>query len=380
MRGHIRKRGSKYEILIYENLVDGSRKYRPFSGYNSRREAEEALPDILKAAQENTMVAYNSMKMKEYLDVWLKEHVARNVTGGTEDKYKAASKIAKKAIGEVNLQKVGPAEIQRFVNEASEDRAPSTVNSYYNAIKAAFTVARKWQLVSINPCHDVILPTQKKQVMKTYTKEQVQALLEEAEGTIFYLPILLYVSCGLRRGEALGLKWRDVDLTQRVMQIQESYTTSSRGAHQGTPKTSGSHRSVDFSQAAKEALEEQKAKQEKILELPNDKITDLQERKKALREQRKTMMDTYVCTWPDNAPIEPGYAGKQIKILMDKAGLEVIRVHDLRHTHATLLLQAGVHPKVVQERLGHSDISITLNTYSHVTRSMQRQAADILNF
>lgn len=394
MRGHIRKRGVKYEILLYEKYVNGTRDYSFHSGYESKKEAEDALLDILNDHRQGIRVPKNKMTTAQYLDRWLADYVAHNVTGGTESKYKPAADLAKKIIGDIPLQKLGPLDIQHYVNEIKtyekkdkatgkmieKERAKSTIVSYYNALKSAFNVAVKWQLIARNPCVNVIIPSVKKKPMVTYSKEEIKILLEEVEDTVMFLPIFLVVNCGLRRGEVLGLTWKSIDLDNKVLRIQEAYTQSSRGVGMSELKTSGSYRAVDFSEAVKQELLMQKKFHEQLLEKKHGKVVDIKDMKKNMRDRKKELENTHVCTWEDGEPIRPGYVTSRYNEILVKLDFDHSRFHDLRHTHATLLLQAGVHPKVVQERLGHSKISITLDTYSHVIPSMQKEAAEMLNF
>lgn len=374
MRGSVRKRGNKWAVIIYLGRdKTGKKKQKWYSGYTSKKEADDALADILQDVKKDRIVDHNKLTAKAFFDMWVKDHAEPNLTPSTSDKYRSAAASAAASFGSMAMQKVTPYHIQKWVNEMNESSvSKSTVQTYYNAIKASFNKAISWRIISLSPFRDITRPKVKRQAMRTLTANEVAHLLAAAEGHPMYLVILLAASCGLRRGEILGLKWGRIDLNAQVLQVVESYTESTKGLHLAEPKTESSRRSVNFSDTVKKALLEQKARQMEIItSAPIVDITTLTDNK---------LKDIHVCTWDDLQPLRPSYATNKFSKLLKEANLPSIRFHDLRHTHATLLLQAGAHPKVVQERLGHSNISITLDTYSHVLPTMQKEAAQLLGF
>jgi integrase len=195
--------------------------------------------------------------------------------------------------------------------------------------------------------------------MVTLTAVQAQRLLATIIHRRVYWPVLVALSTGMRRGEILALRWRHVDLDN------------------------GSVRVVGSLEQTKGGLRFKKPKNEKAraITLPSFAIDELRRHK---REQAEELLalgvrqggDTLVCARPDGTPMLPTSLSHEFaKIAGGAADVPCVRFHDLRHSHATQLLAAGVHPKIVQERLGHSEISVTLDTYSHVTKTMQEDAA-----
>ncbi|SMP38382.1 tyrosine-type recombinase/integrase [Anoxynatronum buryatiense] len=375
MRGSVIKKGDKWYISVYLGMKNGKKHRKWYSGYDSREAAEIDLPNILLDIQKGIVVDASTMKASEFFDQWLADHVVPNTSPSTVDKYRAAVKAANVVFGHERIQKITPQHMQRFVNTlVKEGKARHTVISYYTAIKSAMVKAVKWRIILHNPCIDITLPKEKKKAMKTLTAEEVSHLLKSVEGTPMHLVIFLAASCGLRRGEILGLTWRHVDLVNRVIHVTDAWTQSTQGVQMASLKTDSSHRSVDFNDSVKQVLERQKAVQEDFIRQREGNVIRLSD------GRRHEMDDQQVCTWQDNEPMRPDYVSKTFKKLLKEADIRPVRFHDLRHTHATLLMKAGVSPKVVQERLGHSDIKVTLGLYSHVIPSMQREAAEILHF
>ena len=375
MRGSVVKKGSRWYISVYTGMVEGKRTYKWYSGYESMAEAEKALPVIMLEVQKGIIIDTTNMKASQFFEQWIDDYVTPNTAPATADKYRSAVKAANVVFGNEKIQKVTGQHIQRYINHLTKERkSRQTIVSYYNAIKSALNKAAKWKVIAHNPCVDITLPKEKKKTMKTLSQEEVAALLKTAEGTPMHIIIMLAAGCGMRRGEILGLTWRNIDFARRVIHVSEAYTQSSEGVKMGELKTEASHRSIDFNDTIKTILERQKDKQERFIREQEGNVIRID------NNPIDKMKDLQVCTWEDNLPIRPDYVTKKFQKLVKEAHVQKVRFHDLRHTHATLLMKAGVPAKVVQERLGHTDIKITLGLYSHVLPSMQREAAEILTF
>ena len=207
----------------------------------------------------------------------------------------------------------------------------------------------KWGYLSRNVADLVEIPRPKKQEFKTWTPEQVKIFLRTAENDRFYALYMLATTTGARKGELLALKWTNINLEQGTLQIKETIQeVPGKGLLFSQPKSEKSRRSIT---------------------LPGLTV-------RALRQHRELNPDSeLVFTTSNKTPISPRNLVKYFKRLVDEAGLPEIRFHDLRHTCATILLSENVHQKVVQELLGHSQINLTLDTYSHVLPVMQERAA-----
>jgi integrase len=172
----------------------------------------------------------------------------------------------------------------------------------------------------------------------------------------------------MRRGEVLGLQWEDIDLENKILRVRHSYTKVGKENKLVEPKTDLSIRTIALLPYTVRELQQYKDQRKVIkLKLKKDE-PDKGEHKKG----------DFVCCWEDGSPILPDYASHTLKKLLKRCELPLIRFHDLRHTHATLLLMQGVNVKVVSERLGHSKVDMTMDTYQHVMPQMQEEAANKL--
>jgi integrase len=195
--------------------------------------------------------------------------------------------------------------------------------------------------------------------MRALDETETARLLEAASRGRLHLPVLLAVTTGLRRGEILALRWRDIAFEGGTLAVRQSLEETKAGLLFKEPKTQKSRRVIALPQMALEALRHHKAEQAKhrLMLGPAYQVNDL------------------VCCQADGQPFKPRNITNSFWELTERLSMRGLRFHDLRHSHATLLFKHGVHPKVVSERLGHSTVGITLDIYSHVTPSMQEDAA-----
>ncbi len=225
--------------------------------------------------------------------------------------------------------------------------------STHTVFSNALTQGVKWRMLTQNPAQYVDLPKQRKTEMKCLSEKEVQRFLEHAKLDPHYVLFTVMVSTGMRIGEVLALKWTDFDPTKDIITVQRSWGRLKKGHGFKPPKTQRGFRNITIPTSLTKMLLEHKESQpwESELIFPSQNDTPLNERNVTTRH---------------------------FKPILKKAGLPDIRLYDLRHTQATLLLQAGVHPKIVSERLGHSSIQLTLDTYSHVLPNMQQESAEKL--
>jgi integrase len=214
-------------------------------------------------------------------------------------------------------------------------------------------------MIGRNPADAVEAPRKRSTEMQTLDVPSIGRLLEAAEGTQQYVPVLLAVTTGMRRGEIFALKWDNVDLRSGKLFVRHSLEKSKDGLRFKEPKTPRAKRCIA---------------------LPAFVVEALKRHKRLLAQHRLAIGPAYcdlgiVCPREDGKPRHPDTFSTAFCVLRAKVGLPTLRFHDLRHTHASQLLAEGVHPKVVSERLGHSTINLTLDTYSHVMPGMQEDAA-----
>ena len=274
------------------------------------------------------------------------------------------------ALGHHQLQKLSAQHLQSFyTKKLNEGLAATTVASFHNMLHKALDTAVKWSLASRNVCDLVSPPRAKRFEFQPLAVEQVHRLLAAAHGHRMEALFSLALATGMRRGELLGLKWQDINFSTGTLQIRRILTRvpttmPGKGYVEAEPKTQKSRHSVIVAHFALEALRQHRIRQ---LEAKLKAGASWQEHDYVFCTSIGTHLN------PDRDIL------CQLKVLLQKAGLPDVRFHDLRHSAATLLLSEGVHPKVVQELLGHSQISMTIDVYSHALPSMQQDAISRLN-
>jgi integrase len=237
-----------------------------------------------------------------------------------------------------------------------------TVMYIHRVLREALSHAVKQQIIPRNVADFVEVPKLKKYRATVLNEDGVQLLLEAFKDTNYYIAVLLGVGVGLRRGEALGLQWKDIDFENKTIQINRSLLPTENGLIFHDPKTEGSNRIIVVSNTIINMLLVAKEQQEKSKKLLGEAYNDI---------------DLVTC-WDDGSPINPTTFSQSFGRTLKRNKLPHIRFHDLRHTNATMMLKQKVSAKVASERLGHSTIGITLDLYSHVLKEMQEEAAEKL--
>jgi integrase len=231
---------------------------------------------------------------------------------------------------------------------------------HHRILRQALSRAVLWDLLIRNPTDKVEPPRVPRIEMHALNEKQSLALIALVEASRFLaLPVTLAITTGLRRGEILGLKWTDINLDSATLSVCRTLEQSKAGLEFREPKTERSRRAVALPVLAVQALRKHRAEQARLrLKLgPRYNAAEL------------------VCCRIDGRPLHPQTVTQEFLKLISDSKIPRVRFHDLRHTHATILLSRGVHPKIVSERLGHSTVGITLDTYSHVLPGMQEKAA-----
>jgi len=261
--------------------------------------------------------------------------------------------------------------------EIDKSLSPTTVLYHHRVLHEALKHAVEWQIIIRNPAESVRPPRKAKPQHKTLDKPEIEVLLAEARGTELYIPILLAIHTGMRRGEIMALQWKDIDFRTDSIQVRQALEWAPKEKVHKLKRTKNEkNRRVDVAFTAMEELAAWKKEQKQL------RVATEKENKKRQKEGRAVVpveINDFVCTWSDGRVVSLDRCTKEFIRLAQRCRLGGITFHSLRHTHATLMLQLGIHPKIVSERLGHSDIKITLDTYSHVIPSMQREAAQKWN-
>ena len=331
----------------------------------TQREARDWLKETLSQIDSGMSLAAARTTLEEYLEEWLTTYKT-SVRPKTIQQY---SQIVHQhiipSLGGIKLKDLRPDQIQVLYNAKLNAGVSTRTVIYIHAVlHRSLELALKWGLIGRNPVDVVTRPKFRRKEMQTLNDDQVRAFLSCAKGTRLDVLFWIAISTGMRQGEILGLKWSDLDWVARKLHVQRQVQRlPGKGLVFSEPKSAAGRRVVVLSQMTIEKLRAH---------------LDLQQREQILAGNK----------WIDNDLIFPSTIGtpldhrnlyREFKAILKRAGTPEIRFHDLRHTAATLMLQQGVHPKVVQERLGHADIALTLNTYSHVLPSMQEEAAEKLD-
>jgi len=360
MRGHVRKRGKKWCFVVDLPTIDGKRKQKWYSGYKTKKEAEKEMNRILNEINNNTLVIPNDSTIDEYLTYWLDSYKDK-LSPTTISGYKIIiDKHLIPSLGKIKLSNLKPLMIQNYYSE--KDLSEMTLLHHHRLLRKALEDARKWQMISVNPCDLVNAPKPKKYKAKALDTHDIQSLLEKLEGNPLYIPISILLSLGLRRGELLGLQWKDIDYNNKIISIKRNLVRGVENHTEGVvkePKTEGRIRDLPIS--------------DRIIELFKQHRKDKWELQLYLTDYKDS---EFIFTEPNGDLMEPNNFTRRFRYFVDRNGFKGLRLHDLRHTNATIMLSSGVSAKVASKRLGHSNISTTMDIYSHVLDEMNKEATD----
>ena len=369
MRGHVRERGKGnwYAVLDVRDPATGKRRRKWHSlQAKGKREAQIECADLISRLAHGTYLEPDKTTLAEFLDRWL-EHTKANVAPRTHERY---AEIAKKNIapllGNAILAKLKPAQLsEAYCNALSEGRrdgkgglSPRTVLHMHRVLKQALKQGVRWELLHRNPADAVQPPKVEKHRMATYDIAQTAALFEALKDERIYIPVLLAVLCGLRRGEIAALRWRNVDLEKSSLAVVES-VEQMNGSIRIKETKSGRVRTVALPLTVRD-------------ELKAHRLTQAQ---RMLKLGVRLGDDSFVCALEDGSLMQPTFITHEWVRAIKGTALPRYRFHDLRHAHGTHMLASGTHIKVASERLGHSKVGITLDLYSHVLPGMQEDAA-----
>lgn len=373
-RGTIKSRSSGSYRIRYSlgrDPVSGKRRFGTATVRGTRKDAERELTRLLRTADTGEHVDPSRMTVGQWLDQWL-DTIRGEVTPKTHERYAdIAESYLVPALGNAPLTKLTPTQIQNANNAWATGRrdgkpgglSPGTRRYIHHILKAALSRAVEQQVLVRNPATVLRPPKIERQEMTTLSTEQSARLLETIRHIRLYWPVLLALSTGMRRGEILALRWRNVDLDRATLRVMESLEQTKAGIRFKAPKSDRT-RAITLPAFAVDEL--RRLKREQAEEL--------------LRVGVRQSGDTLVCCREDGEPKLPNSLTNDFTYIIGRAkDIPRVRFHDLRHSHATQLLLAGVHPKIAQERLGHSTIVMTLDLYSHVTETMQSDAAERLD-
>ena len=368
MKGTIHQRAPGVFLIAIDHGRDARgkrvRKWSTFKG--TKRQAQNECARLISAIRGGTYVEPSKTTLAQFFERWL-EHMRSQISPKSHARY---SELARKNIvpflGSVMLTKLRPVAIsdayRKALTEGRRDGAgglsPQTVTHMHRVLKQALGQAVKWELLARNPADAVDPPKSRGAPMQTYDLDQTAQLIEAMRPTRMFIPTLLAVPCGMRRGEIAALRWRSVDLDAARLAVVESAEQVGSRVRYKLPKN-GKGRTLALAATMVEELRAHRVRQAEELLKVGVRLSD----------------GLFVVAQTDGSPLQPDSITQDWFRKLEGTSLPRVRFHDLRHAHATHLLMNGVNPKVASERLGHSKVGITLDLYSHVLPGMQEDAA-----
>ena len=372
--GHVRKRGQAWQIVIQlpPCPVTGKRNriYKSVDG--NKREAEKIMRQMMADIETGGYVKDTTLTVESYLRQWHTDYIKpfKSPTTSATYLYNLENYVIP-VFGKLGLQQLTTAAIQRWINNLmvtsplrNRPLAPKTIRNLFMNLSAALKRAVQLEYLRKNPAENIELPKCPKYKPEVYDSQEIAKLIQILRGSELELAFMILITLGLRRGELIALTWSDIDFDNQIVHISKSRVKVKRNhAVTKSPKSEAGNRSIMAPDMLIELL--RRGKRDYL--------------KRQLRYGKDFKHTDLVVCHDDGSPFAPDYFTHKFKQLLDAHGLRQIRLHDLRHSNATFMLQIGVPAKVMQKRLGHSTFGTTMDIYASVLDSMQEEAADTLN-
>jgi integrase len=372
MRGSIRQRSKgSWEIAIDigRDPATGKRLRHFESIKGTKKVAQQRMHELLHTLEQGAYVGPSRRTVAQFFEEWLEDYARTNTAPRTYERYEDIVRIHLiPALGSLPLLTLQPQHIQKYYSQALESGrrdgkgglSALTVHKHHRILYESLRYGVKQGILIRNPAEAVTPPHGQSKELAIVGANRLQLILGAAKESPYYVLFFTLAYTGLRRGELLGLRWGDIDLEKATLSVVQTLQQLRNGEYIfGEPKSKRSRRQIALSPSLVITLWEYRLKQEQARRLLGKPLapTDL------------------VFSHPDGRPFRPNSVTRALQVIAESIGLKGIRLHDLRHAHATILLQQGVHPKIVQERLGHSSVATTLDIYSHVLPGLQEAAA-----
>lgn len=352
MRGYITQRAKgSWSISIYlgTDFITKKKKYKWYTVRGNKKEAERFLTEKLNEIEKGIFVDSKNMTFAEFLEFWYKQCCETKLSPTTYESYKRnIDKYIIPQLGYIKLHNLLPLQLQSFYNSLEDKLSHTSIVYIHRIIHSALNQAMKWDLIIRNVSNNVEPPKKSKYQATVLNSLQITNLIEAVKNTYIYIPVMIAISTGMRRGEILGLTWDNVDLTNATLDVVQALYPTQKGLMILPPKSKTSVRKIS---------------------LPPTLVN-------ILKEYKNNCTNTYVCSMQNGQLISPSSLNHKFKQVLIDNNLPNIRFHDLRHSHASLLLSQGVQAKVISERLGHSNINITMDLYSHVYEATNKHVAN----
>ncbi|MGW0560056.1 tyrosine-type recombinase/integrase [Streptomyces sp. NPDC003016] len=352
-----KRKDGRYQAAVYVLQPDGTRA-RKFAYGKTWAECDAKRRVLLDKVDQGVPVPTKSAKLSEWLPYWLDNVIKPRRKLSTYDKYEAHVRLyLVPMIGSKRLESLGAADVRRFLVQLENKTTAATAKESHRVLRTALTAACREELVGRNVAGLVEPPRAKSRELSPWSLDETLDFLAAARKDPLYTAFVLAIAMGLRRGEIVGLRWLDIDLDKRVLYVRQQ-TQRRRGVLYN---------------------DDPKGRRRRAVPLPAMCIAPLRwhrMRQAAVQQRAGETWEEggYVFATRNGRPVEPRNVYRSFTRVAESAGLRVIRLHDARHGCATLLTAAGVAPRVVMEILGHSQISITMDVYTHVVQDTQREA------
>lgn len=373
MKGSVRKRGEKWSYYFTIGIVDGKRKIKEKGGFRTKKEAQTALREALTLFEtEHFITKETTYTLSEFIEYWFDTVATTYLKYETLTLYRNVYKNhIVNEIGYVKINKITAIMLQDYFLKKQEqfncNSNVGTVKVIKNILNNVYKLALKQNIIKINPMTQVEFKNKKetlKKDLKVIPENELKEIKKAIQNTRYYIPYIIALHTGARRGEILGLTWEDVDFENNRISINKAlqYQKNVGLVLVGT-KTKSSIRDFKMTNRLTQELKSH------YLNFQTSK-----EYYGSLYHQEYN----FICCNEDGTPIHPTRFSTFFINLFKRLGYKY-SFHDLRHTHATMLHEAGANLKVIQERLGHSDIRTTMNIYSHMTTTLEDEAVDKFN-
>jgi integrase len=365
MKGSVKKEGSTwYYVVTLGRKNNGKPNQKKKRGFRTKKEAEKALQKLLYEYESGMYVEPSKILYVDFLEKWLKQKKTQVQTSTYMSIETNVIKHVIPALGQYQISKINASMIDDFYIRLYDEvgLSKSTVQKIHTILKESFSFAVNREYIVKNPTDSVKRPIRDTKEMEVWDFVEAKRFLEVSKDDPFYIIYHLAIATGMRQSEILGLRWKDINIKENKITIKQVMCNFTKKQKPGA-KTKAGNRTILFGEETIQELfkHQEKQKQDKIN--AGDIYIDYD----------------LVASTGIGTPINPSNLRRSFHRQIEKAQLKRIRFHDLRHTHATMCLILNLHPKIVQERLGHSNVKITLDTYSHVLPNMQSEASNKIN-
>lgn len=356
----IRKMSGKYQVTVYTGIdpITGKENRKYLGTFKTIREARKIENTFKEALNSGSHVEVTDKTLDEGAEIYFDTVAPYSMNEYSLQQAKMTYEARfKPFLGFIKMRDIKPYQIQQLYtrwlkgDSTEEPLKPSSIRKYHTVLNQIFVAFLEWNELKENPSKKVKLPQLNKPVKRIWSKEEVQKFLEVAKDYQYFIAYYLAIFTGMRLGEVLGLEWRNIDFKNNTIYVikQIGRGADNKPIVKNYTKTDASNRSIYISDDVKDVLKEAQITQDP--------------------------KSSYVCTTSIGTIITESNIRRSMKAICKKANIPYISFHEQRHTHASLALQIGVEPKVIQERLGHNKLSTTMDIYTHTVPSLQKDFA-----